>query len=250
MLFLFLIYGLIIGSFLNVVIYRVPAGISIAYPPSTCGKCQSRIRAKHLVPVWSYLFLRGRCASCGEKISIRYPLIEGLNGMIYLMAYLKFGSGLEAVLISLFSSVMIIIAMIDYDTMDVYFSTLLPGAVLAALIILERASREIEILPFLLTGLSAMIFILLVIFLTKGGMGMGDIWIMGLIGIVLGPVQTVVSFFLTSMVGGGVAAVLIAGKKKHAKEGIPFGPLLILGFFMALFIGQELLDLYFSLFDL
>jgi len=101
--FLFLLYGLIIGSFLNVVIYRVPAGVSIVTPPSTCGSCKTRIRAKHLVPVLSYLFLKGRCAYCREKISVRYPIVEAMNGIIYLLIYLKSGLSVEAVLLSLFS---------------------------------------------------------------------------------------------------------------------------------------------------
>lgn len=247
---LFLLYGLIIGSFLNVVIYRVPAGVSIVTPPSTCGSCNTRIRAKHLVPVLSFLFLRGRCAYCSEKISIRYPLIEAANGLIYLMVYLKSGLGVEAVLISLFSSAMIVIAMIDFDTMDVYFSTLISGAVLGGLILLERVYRGVDILPFLLTAVIAMLFILLVIFISRGGMGFGDIWIIGLIGSILGPVLTLVAFFLTSMVGGGIALFLVSSRKKKMKEGIPFGPLLIIGFFITLFIGQDLLDLYLSLFNL
>lgn len=247
---LYLIYGLIIGSFLNVVIYRIPAGLSIAYPPSTCGSCRKRIRAHHMVPVFSYLYLKGRCGYCREKISIRYPLIEGLNGFIYLMLYLKFGFGLESVLLSLFSSVLIVVAMIDYDTMDVYLSTLVPGAILAVLLLFDRTYRDIDILPFIITGLIAMSFIFLVIRITKGGMGIGDIWILGLIGIVLGPVLTLVSFFLTSITGGVVAAFLLLGKKRQGKEGIPFGPLLIIGYFVALFIGQDLLEIYFGQFGL
>ncbi|MBO1266031.1 prepilin peptidase [Proteiniclasticum sp. SCR006] len=246
---LYVVYGLIIGSFLNVVIYRIPAGISIAYPPSTCGSCGKRIRAYHLVPVFSYLLLKGRCGYCREKISARYPLIEGLNGFLYLMLYQKIGFGIESVLLCLFSSVLIVVGMIDYDTMDVYLSTLVPGAILVVFILLERTYRGISILPFILAGLIAMILIFLVIQITKGGMGIGDIWILGLIGIVLGPVLTLVSFFLTSVIGGGVASFLLASKKKNGKEGIPFGPLLIIGFFMALLFGQELLDFYFSLFS-
>jgi len=232
------------------VIYRVPAGVSIVTPPSTCGSCNTRIRAKHLVPVLSYLFLKGRCATCKEKISLRYPLIETLNGLIYLLIYLKYGLSFEAVFLSLFSSALIVIAMIDFDTMDVYFSTLIPGAVLGGIILLERAYRGENILPFLMTAVIAMLFILLVIYISRGGMGFGDIWIIGLIGSVLGPVLTLVSFFLTSMVGGVLALFLVTSKKKKMKEGIPFGPLLIIGFFITLFIGQELLDLYVSLFNL
>nr|WP_281069648.1 A24 family peptidase [Proteiniclasticum aestuarii] len=165
------------------------------------------------------------------------------------MLYQKIGFGIESVLLCLFSSVLIVVGMIDYDTMDVYLSTLVPGAILVVFILLERTYRGISILPFILAGLIAMILIFLVIQITKGGMGIGDIWILGLIGIVLGPVLTLVSFFLTSVIGGGVASFLLASKKKNGKEGIPFGPLLIIGFFMALLFGQELLDFYFSLFS-
>ena len=157
---------------------------------------------------------------------------------------------MEAVLLCFFSSVMIVIAMIDYDTMDVYFSTLIPGAVLCALILLEKSFRGVDLFPYIVTAATAMIFILLVIVISRGGMGYGDIWIMGLIGSVLGPILTVVSFFLTSMVGGGLAVILLVGKKKKMKEGVPFGPLLIIGFFITLFLGQELLDSYVNFFNL
>ncbi len=247
---LFLVYGLVIGSFLNVVIYRIPANISISSPPSTCGSCGTRIKAKHLVPIFSYLFLKGKCAYCDEKISLRYPIIEGLNGITYLMVYLKFGSTLDTVLLCLFSSVMIVIAMIDYDTTDVYFSMLIPGGILAMALTVSRFSRGVDILPYLLAGGIGMGFIYLVILVTKGGMGHGDIWILGLVGVALGPILTIVSFFFTSIIGGITAVTLLILKKKTSKEGIPFGPFLIIGFFITLFAGENLLNLYLNLFNL
>lgn len=247
---IFIIYGLVIGSFLNVVIFRIPAGLSIVKPPSQCGSCGTRIRPIHLVPVFSYVFLRGKCAYCHDEISPRYPLIEALNALIYFLLYLKYGMSIEAVLLALFSSVMLVVAMIDYDNMDVYLSTLIPGGVLAALYMLNGYLEGEAMLSHVLTALTGMGFILLVILVTRGGMGGGDIWILGLIGLILGPLHTLLSFFLTSIIGGALAVFILLSGRKKRKEGIPFGPLLIIGFYISLFFGSELINAYLSLLNI
>lgn len=244
---LFLIYGVVIGSFLNVVIYRVPAGISIVAPPSRCGTCETRLKAKDLVPVISYAFLKGKCAYCGEKISFRYPLIELINGLLYVLIYVRFGFTMEAILLALLSSTFLVIAMIDFDTMDVYMSIVLMGGILGFVLLMSRLYQGEQIMPYIISAGGGMLFIYLVIFLTKGGMGQGDIWILGLIGLILGPTLTLFSFFSTSIIGGAYATFFLMIKKKNRKEGIPFGPFLVLGFFIALFVGNESIRVYLDL---
>ena len=126
------ILGLVIGSFLNVCIYRIPKEESIAFPPSHCANCKHNLSPIDLVPVFSYIFLRGRCRYCKEKISIRYPLIESLNGILYLIVYLKFGLTLIALKYCILVSILIVIGMIDYDTQFVFTSTTIFGGIIGS----------------------------------------------------------------------------------------------------------------------
>lgn len=132
---LILIIGLCIGSFLNVCIYRIPREESIAFPPSHCTSCGYELKAVDLIPIISYLFLKGKCRKCGEKISIKYPLVELLNGVLYLLIFLKFGLSLSFVFYSLLTSLLIVISYIDLDSKYIYSSTTILGVVLAAIYI-------------------------------------------------------------------------------------------------------------------
>lgn len=248
MVLLFLLYGLLIGSFLNVVIYRLPRGENIAFPPSHCGSCGVRIKPQNLIPVLSYLFLKGKCAHCGERISLQYPLVELLNGLLYAMVYLRFGWGAETVIIALMSSVFIVIGMIDLKSQDILDVTLYAGFALATAFLLLQYSGKNPVLPYLIAGAGGFMVIALIIFLSRGGMGWGDAWILLLMGMVLGPVMTVLAFFVTSIIGGITGILLLLLKKKGGKEAVPFGPFLISGFFVALLGGQELIRIYLSWF--
>lgn len=248
MVYLFLLYGLLIGSFLNVVIYRLPRGENIAFPPSHCGSCGARIKPQHLIPVLSYLFLKGKCAHCGERISLQYPLIELLNGLLYVMVYLRFGWGANAVIVALLSSIFVVIGMIDLKSQDILDVTLYAGFAVATVFLLLQYAGKNPVLPHLLAGAVGFLVIALIIFLSRGGMGWGDAWILLLMGMVLGPVMTVLAFFITSITGGITAIFLLLLKKKGGKEAVPFGPFLIFGFFVALLGGQELIRIYFGWF--
>ena len=117
--------GTIIGSFLNVCIYRIPNEESIAYPPSHCGSCGHNLKVLDLVPIFSWLFLRGRCRYCGEKVSKQYPIIEGATGLLFVFLYLKFGFTIELLKYMIFTSILIVIGIIDFKTQDVYDSTII-----------------------------------------------------------------------------------------------------------------------------
>ena len=128
-IFLVVIFGLVIGSFLNVCICRIANEESIAFPPSHCTNCGYELKAKDLIPVLSYIFLGGKCRSCKEKISIQYPIVEILNAILYIAIYLKFGFTLNLFKFCLFASLLIVIGFIDFKTKYVYNSTVVFGVV-------------------------------------------------------------------------------------------------------------------------
>ena len=241
------ILGLVIGSFLNVCIYRIPVEESIAFPPSHCGKCKHNLSPIDLVPVLSFIFLRGRCKYCNEKISIRYPLIESLNGILYLIVYLKFGLTLIALKYCILVSLLIVIGMIDYDTQFVFTSTTIFGGIIAGIFIVIQAVVYKEgIIDLILGGAIGFGIIGLIVFLTKG-MGEGDIEIATVCGLFLGIKGILLGLFLAIILGGIVGIIILALKLKKAKEKIAFGPCIAIGSLISMLWGVEILKLYWNL---
>jgi len=172
---LLFIFGLIIGSFLNVVIHRLPKPESIFHGPSHCMNCNEKIRPYDLIPVLSYLVLGGKCRHCGTKISIRYPMIELLNGFLYLGIFAFYGLTLDGLLMMAFSSTLLVIAMIDFDTMDIYDGALIVILLLAII----RLITNISSFPSaILGGLVVSIPLYIIAILTQG-IGGGDVKLMG-----------------------------------------------------------------------
>jgi leader peptidase (prepilin peptidase)/N-methyltransferase len=241
------ILGLVIGSFLNVCIYRIPKEESIAFPPSHCAKCQHNLSPVDLVPVFSYIFLRGRCKYCNEKISIRYPLIESLNGLLYLIVYLKFGLTLSALKYCILVSILIVIGMIDYDTQFVFTSTTIFGAIIAVIfIIIQAIVYKTGTIDLILGGLIGFGIIGLIVFLTKG-MGEGDIEIGTVCGLFLGVKGILLGLFLGIVIGGIVGIIILSLKLKKAKEKIAFGPCIAIGSLISMIWGVEILKFYWDL---
>lgn len=244
---LIIILGLVIGSFLNVCIYRIPVEESIAFPPSHCGKCQHNLSPIDLVPVLSFIFLRGRCKYCNEKISIRYPLIESVNGILYLIVYLKFGLTLIALKYCILVSLLIVIGMIDYDTQFVFTSTTIFGGIIAGIFIVIQAVVYKEgIIDLILGGAIGFGIIGLIVLLTKG-MGEGDIEIATVCGLFLGIKGILLGLFLAIILGGIVGIIILALKLKKAKEKIAFGPCIAIGSLISMLWGVEILKLYWKL---
>ena len=243
-LFLVIIVGLCIGSFLNVCIYRIAREESIAFPPSHCTSCGYELKAKDLVPIFSYIFLRGKCRSCKEKISIKYPIVEALNAIVYALIYLKFGISIELLIMCIFASLLIVIALIDFDTKYVFSSTIYFGLIVAAIYIISMAIYTKDI-PWdnLVGGAIGYIFIWLIVKLT-GGMGDGDIDIALLCGLFLGIKGIVVTLFLSIVIGGIIGAIMLVLKLNTAKSEIAFGPYLAIGGIMAMIWANELVDIY------
>ncbi len=202
MLIVTLLLGTIIGSFLNVCIYRIPLKDSIAFPSSHCSKCNTSLRALDLVPVFSFLFIKGKCRYCGEKISYQYPLIELLNGLLYLGVYLKFGLTLEFLAYSILCSILIVAAIIDYyhqiipDTINIF------GFVCGFIFHVINFSSLLNFLQYLFGFLVGGGFLLLIAVVTKGAMGGGDIKFMAMLGFWLGWKLALLNLFLSFILGG------------------------------------------------
>ncbi len=244
---LIVILGLVIGSFLNVCIYRIPKEESIAFPPSHCAKCQHNLSPIDLVPVFSYIFLRGKCRYCKEKISIRYPLIESLNGILYLILYLKFGLTLIALKYCILVSLLIVIGMIDYDTQFVFTSTTIFGGIIASIfIVIQAIEYRSGTIDLILGGAIGFGIIGLIVFLTKG-MGEGDIEIATVCGLFLGVKGILLGLFLAIILGGIVGIIILALKLKKAKEKIAFGPCIAIGSLISMLWGVEILKIYWNL---
>jgi len=240
---LLFIFGLIIGSFLNVVIYRLPKHESIVYGPSHCMNCNEKIRPYDLIPVLSYLVLGGKCRHCGTKISIRYPMIELLNGFLYLGIFAFYGLTLDGLLMMAFSSTLLVIAMIDFDTMDIYDGALIVILLLAII----RLITNISSFPSaILGGLVVSIPLYIIAILTQG-IGGGDVKLMGVAGFFLGIKVTLVGTFLGILMGGLWGVILMLFFKKAGKAMIPFGPFLCSGMYIALLYGLPIADWYLGL---
>lgn len=242
------ILGLVIGSFLNVCIYRIPREESIAYPPSHCTNCGYRLKWYDLIPLFSYLFLGGKCRKCGDKISFIYPFIELATGLLFGILYLKFGLTFEFFKYATLFAVMIVIGMIDYFTTDVYFKTIVFGTIMGVIFVLiEKLYNNNPILTYIFGALLGAGIIWVIFIITKA-MGEGDIEICFVAGLFLGFKLTSIMILLSFIIGGFIGVILIALKIKDRKDYIPFGPFIGLATIITVLYGDIILKWYSSLF--
>lgn len=246
------IYGLIIGSFLNVLIYRLPRDENIAWPGSHCTSCGHKLSWYDNIPLFSYIFLRGRCRYCRDKISIQYPLVEATNAIIYILLFLSFysGSKLDFVFYAMISSVLVTIAFIDLKEQIIPDSLVL--TVLGISIIQKALAHYLDGITFpLMNSILGLLIaggiFLLIVFFSGGGMGGGDVTLIGALGFILGVRLIFLNIFLSFILGAVISIFLLATRIKTRKDPIPFGPFIILGFFITLFMGNELLSWYFNI---
>ena len=245
---IFFIFGLVIGSFLNVCIFRIPKGESIAYPPSHCGSCGYNLKAMDLVPVLSYLFLKGRCKNCKEKISLRYPVIELINAISYILIYMKFGFSIKSIFFCILTSLLIVISMIDFDTKEVYTATTLFGLILGIVYLLTSyIFSNINYMYNIWGGAVGFLIIFLIVKLTQG-MGEGDCEIAGVCGLFLGLKGILIGLFIGVILGAIYGSILIIRKNKTGKDEMAFGPFIAIGSFIALLYGTEIFNLYINIF--
>ncbi|AGY76850.1 MULTISPECIES: prepilin peptidase [Clostridium] len=238
------IFGTIIGSFLNVCIYRIPMQESIVYPSSHCTNCGNRIKWYDLIPIVSYVILRGKCRNCREKISKKYPIVEFITGLLYLMLYIKFGISIDIVKYVVFISILIVIGIIDFDTTDIYFKTTIVGLISAFVFLGIYYYNGLPIRTYIYGGIAGGGLLVLIILITKGGMGWGDAEICLICGLFLGLKFTFVMLFLSFIIGAIIGVILILSGKKSKKDYIPFGPFITAASVITVFCGQNILSWY------
>lgn len=242
---LVILFGLLFGSFFNVVAIRLLKKESINYPPSHCTSCQHRLGVLDLFPVFSYLFLRGRCRYCGEKISALYPLGEAMTAVIYFVVYKKIGLTPELLPALVLSTLLILAVLTDIREKLILDVITLPSMVI--LLIIRFFIGEEPFYIYALGGALGFGLLLLLAFVSRGGMGGGDIKLYAAIGVALGPLTTVMSLVLASFVGAVVGILLIALKIVKRKQPIAFGPSILIGTLVAYLYGQEIWTWYSSL---
>lgn len=238
------IYGILVGSFLNVCIYRIPKHESIVTVPSHCMSCGYGLKWYDLVPVFSWLCLRGKCRKCKAPISVQYPIIEALNGVLWVVVIAVCGLTIEGVLYCLFISALIVLSVIDFRTYEIPFGINVFIAILGAIrLATDLSGWFLYVLGFVLV--SGIFYIAYLV--TKGrGMGGGDIKLMAAAGLLLGAPKV----FLAMIVGCALAVVIhsIRMKVSGAEHKLAFGPYLAIGLFLSAVAGEPVITWYFSLF--
>ena len=237
-------YGLFIGSFLNVCIYRIPEGKSVVSPPSSCGNCGHRLNFLDMIPVVNYFLYKGKCRYCGASFSIQYPLIELLNGILYLLIFINYVLSLHFILYAVFASLLIVISIIDLKTKTIPDGLNLFGGIFTVLlgIYLFRGSYLYHLYGFLFGFL-----LFLIIAVITNAMGGGDIKLMGVLGLLFGLEGIIFTTVLSFIYGAVISVILIVSGKASRKDFIPFGPFISLAALTYILIGNVILDLYFNI---
>jgi leader peptidase (prepilin peptidase) / N-methyltransferase len=258
--------GLLIGSFLNVVAYRVPAGLSVVRPRSACPGCGAQIRARDNIPVLSWLVLRGRCRDCAQPISARYPAVEAATGVFFVLVAVRFAPGildasgtaeavagvLQLVAFLYLAGISVVLTLIDLDTHRlpnaiVYPSYLVGGVLLTASALVGGDASKLLSAVIGMAGL--FLLYLLIALAAPKGMGFGDVKLAGVLGLFLGslgPGPLIVGAF-AAFVLGGVFGVILLVVRPGARRGIAFGPWMFAGAWVGVFAGAALWDSYLTL---
>jgi leader peptidase (prepilin peptidase)/N-methyltransferase len=247
------IAGLIWGSFLNVVIYRLPREMSLVRPPSTCPGCGVRIKPYDNVPVLSYLWLGGKCRSCGRSISPVYPLVEAITALGFILVLDQSGRALSLEFFAgcLFTSALIALGFIDYFHQVLPDAITMPGLALALVYSFFR--DDLTFRGALVGAVSGAGFLLLVygayrLIRKKEGLGMGDVTMLLMIGAYLGLARTLLTLVLGSFVGALVGVFFIVRRKKDLQFALPFGTFLAPAAFVAALWGERIVSAYLSLY--
>ncbi|MDD5773172.1 MAG: prepilin peptidase [bacterium] len=239
------IFGLCIGSFLNVCISRLIHDESIVFPASHCPKCRKKIKWYDNIPVVSFLLLKGKCRNCFERISWQYPIVEILTAVIFLCIFTKWGFSRELIVYNLFVSGLLVIAFIDAKTTFIPDVITIPGMIAGLILkvifafIDKSFTNLFDAGSGMILGLAVFGFIVIV---SRGGMGIGDIKLAGLIGVFLGLKNTFSTIWLSFILGGIVGIFLLVSKLKGRKDAIPFGPYLVMGALISMFWGENILN--------
>ncbi len=237
--------GLVVGSFLNVVIYRLPRKESLVRPASHCPSCGNPVRWHDNVPVLGWVFLRGKCRDCGQRISIRYPLVEAITGIAFLLCFLQFGVNWPLLIAWAFVAAVVAVAFIDYDHTIIPDKIVLPGLLLG--LMASIALNPQDWWKYLAASAGAATFLFALGMIWANGMGFGDVKMAAFMGAVLGS-GVIVALFAAFFIGAVVGIILMATHKRTRKDAIPFGPYLAVGAIVSIFVGQALLHSYLGIY--
>ncbi len=242
MIVLVFVFGLVVGSFLNVCIYRIPRGKSIVYPPSSCPVCGARIKWYDNIPVLSYILLRGRCRNCKAKISPVYPIVELLSAVYTVLIYLKFGLTVDFAFYLIFGYMLIVGSFIDLFHYIIPDRISLGLAVIGLLFGLYRHALIHSVVGFAF-GFVLLLFVAVLgkAIFKKEAMGGGDIKLLGALGTFIGIKGVLFTLFVSSFLGSFVGIVLMALGKANMSQRIPFGPYLSLSAIVYVFVGVQIL---------
>ncbi len=247
MIVLIFVFGAILGSFLNVCIYRIPREESIVYPSSHCPNCGNSLKWYELVPIFSFLIQKGKCRNCNSSISIQYPIIEALNGFIYCIVFYYYGFSIDFIFYSMIISILIVVSLIDYYHQII--PDLLVIIILISTIVHKTALYLIYEVPFeLLNSVFGLLFggvlFLIIALVSKGGMGGGDIKLISVLGFIFGFKRTILNILLSFIIGAFCSIFLLLFKVKGRKDAIPFGPFINIAFVITLFLGDTIISWY------
>ncbi len=250
---MFFLYGICIGSFLNVVIYRLPLEIPVYKGRSFCPKCNNSLHAVDLVPIFSFLFLKGKCRYCGDKISLRYPAFETLTGIMFLLCYLAYGLTWYTIVGCALMSILICIAMIDYDTMIVFdrWHFILLALAVCSYFAQKQIAGTVYPEITLLSRILGSVVVgggLLILALVTGGVGLGDVKLMAVMGLILGLKLNIMAFFLAYIIAAICMLKPLITKKVKSKTEVPMVPFFAISCATAFLYGDRIISWYFNLF--
>lgn len=245
-----ILLGLAIGSFANVVAHRVPLRRSVVSPPSACPRCETRIRPADNIPVVSWLLLRGRCRDCNEPISVRYPVVEALTAALFVAVVLVIGERWVVAAYWWFVAVTVTLTLTDLDHKLIPNRILFPGTAVGVALLGLGSLLDGDPGMFgwaVVGGAGFFLGLLGVALVAKGGFGYGDVKLAFLLGLFTGyerPGVVFVAAFLAFLGGGLISVFLLALRIRGRKDAIPFGPYLVLGAYVALAVGDQIIDWY------
>jgi leader peptidase (prepilin peptidase)/N-methyltransferase len=244
--------GLAVGSFLNVVIYRVPRGESLVHPGSHCPHCGHAVRNRHNIPVLGWLLLAGRCADCKARVSVRYPLVEAGTAALFVAVAARFGWSWELPAYLYLAAIAVALAAIDLDVMRLPDRIVLPSYLVALVLLAPAVIAEHSWAAAARGAIGAVLLFafFFVLAVLPRGMGLGDVKLAGLLGLYLGWLgwsSMVIGAFAGFLIGGVIGVLLMVMRRAGRKSRIPFGPAMLAGAFLAVFAAPAIADWYTSL---
>ena len=249
---MFALLGLAVGSFLNVCIDRLPQNKSIAYPPSHCEACQHKLGARDLIPLFSYLRLRGRCRYCQISIPRKLLWVELATSVIFALLYWYYRLSPELGVMAFYACLFIVIFVIDLEHSLILNKVVYPTMVVALLLSLYpwpwfSESMGMRVAYAALGGAIGFVVFLVIALISRGGMGWGDVKLAGLIGLATGFPLVFLSVIMAAILGGIVAVAMVIAKKRQRRQTIPFGPFLAVAAMITLLWGSNIMNWYLGL---